>query len=156
MCGHGSLQMMCELWIISNTLDGALQAFLATLQQDAGSARFPPFHMAASVWKVLYPTWFMQGIFKPTPKAPLVGFIASVESIVIQIIRAISKYFVCICSRIVRSGINGEAHTLLMGLWGLTLTNMWCICLAVVCSRVNLHGEVWLDSLYHSIHNLSG
>lgn len=79
-------------------------------------ARFPPLHTAASVWEVLHPAWFVQGIVEDAHKAPLVWSIALGKSIVIQIIRTITKYSVCFCSHIVRSGINGEACTLLMGL----------------------------------------
>jgi len=52
-----------------------------------------------------------------------VWFNALVKSIVIQFIRSIGKYSVCFCSRIVRSGINIEARTLLLGLGELTLAN---------------------------------
>jgi len=47
MCGDSSFQMMCELWITSDVLDGALLPCSRLL------ARFPPLHMAASVQEVL-------------------------------------------------------------------------------------------------------
>lgn len=114
MCGHGSLQMMCELWLTSDALDGASPA--SVLPCSRLLARFPPLRAAASVWEVPYPAWFVQGIFKDAHKAPLVWFIALVKSIVIQIIRTISKYSVCFCSHTVRSGMSGEACTLPTGL----------------------------------------
>lgn len=130
MCEHGSLQMMCEIWITLDALDKALPACLAAPCRLL--ARFPGLCTVASVWEVLYPACVVQGIFKDAHEAPLVWFTTWIKSIVIQIIRTITKFSVCFCSYIVRLGVNGEACMLLSGLWGLNFANPWCISLAVV------------------------
>lgn len=50
--------------------------------------------------------------------------ISKKAKVVIQIIRAISKYSVCFCSHIVRSGIDDEARVVLTGLGELTRGRM--------------------------------
>lgn len=105
---HSSLQITCGIWITFGALDEALPACLAALRRLL--AHFPRLCMAASAWEVLYPPRLLQGIFKDDHKAPLVWFTAWVNTMVIQIIRIMSKFPVCFCSNVVRSGVNGEAR----------------------------------------------